>query len=289
MSIFYSIFFFILGICWGSFLNVLTYRIPLGENIAKGRSHCTNCETTLKTLDLIPIFSFLFLKGKCRYCKTKISWRYPLYELLVGLLFLLIYRLFSLNVYAWLLSVFVITVNIVIAKIDWDTTFIPNSVSYPSIIIAMILTPFLSKMPLEGLIPQPTLLEAWIGGAVYFAIFFFLFIVSGGGMGMGDAKWALFMGLMLGWKYAFIAFFIGSFTSVLFSMTILLLFRKKIKELPNNIVSKDDEEELPIEQKIFGISIINGKPAVVLGPFLALGMVITWLFGVDILNWWLLS
>lgn len=288
MDIFFYVFFFILGICWGSFLNVLTYRIPIGENIAKGRSHCTNCGTTLKALDLIPVFSFIFLKGKCRYCKSKISWRYPLYELFVGLLFVLTYNLFGINPYLWGLTVFIFTVNIVIAKIDWDTTFIPNKVSYPSIIIALILSPFFTKLPLEGLVPQPTLIEALIGGVVYFAVFFLLFFISNGGMGIGDAKWAAFMGLILGWKYAFIAFFIASFTSILFSMFVMVFFKKKINALPNNVVSKDDEEELPIEHKILGISIINGKPAVVLGPFLALGMVITWFFGIPILNWWMM-
>lgn len=286
-DIIFLILVFFTGMCLGSFLDVCVYRIPIGKNVVTGRSYCTNCNTYLKPLDLVPLFSFLFLKGRCRYCKTKLSWEYPLSELTMGLLFLLTYFRFGINPYLWALTVFIVSVNVVIAKIDWDTTFIPNSVSYPSIVIAAILSFFIQNLPLEGLVPQPTTLEAWIGGIAYFGLFLLLFFISNGGMGMGDAKWALFMGLFLGWRYAFVALFIASLLSVIFSGFVLIFFRKKIKNLPNNKISSKDDDELPINQKVLGISIVNGKPAIVLGPFLAIGTLITWFFGVSLLGLYL--
>lgn len=288
---------FLFGISWGSFLNVWIYRIPLGRSVAGGRSGCMTCQHTLGPLDLVPVFSFLFLRGRCRYCKTKLSWQYPAVELIVGALFLLSYVLFGINPYLLLISAFLITVNVVIAKIDWDTSLIPNLISYPSILIAGVLSFFHGTFPVhkeflsgistyEQVVPSPTTAEAWIGGIAFFSVFLILYFVSNGGMGMGDAKWVLFIGLMFGWQLGILALFLGTFLSSVFSLSILALFGKKIKELPNYEVSIHDETEEAHVHKIYGISIINGKPAVVLGPFLAIGMLIVWFFGFPIMEWW---
>lgn len=283
------LFVFLFGICWGSFLNVWIYRIPEGRSVAGGRSACMNCKHELGPLDLVPIFSFLFLRAKCRYCGIKLSWQYPMVEFIVGLLFVLTYLVFGLDLYAWAISFFLITVNTVMGKIDWDTGFIPNVLSYPSILIAAVLTFFISDFNTYAIFPQPTVLDAWIGGIALLLIFVIMFFVSNGGMGLGDAKWALFIGLLLGWQVGFIAIAIASLTSVLFSGFVMLFFQKKIKELPDNKISKDDETEEPLEGKVLGLSIVNGKPAIVMGPFLAFGMLMAWFFGVNILDWWLMT
>lgn len=289
---------FLLGICWGSFLNVWIYRIPLGRSVAGGRSACMTCEHNLGPLDLVPLFSFLFLRAKCRYCKTKLSWQYPMIELIVGLLFVLTYFVIGLNMWLWLVSVFVITVNVVMAKIDWNTTFIPNVLSYSSIVIAAIYAFFATKIPnyseplgsvatFEQVVPMPTLTDSLIGGFAFFALFFLLFIISNGGMGLGDAKWALFMGLMLGWQIMFIALFIATTLSSIYSLTVMAIMGKKIKALPSTTITLQDEEEEEVTHKILGMSIVNGKPAIVLGPFLAIGMIIAWFYGVRIFNWYM--
>lgn len=288
---------FLLGISWGSFLNVWIYRIPLGRSVAGGRSACMTCEHKLGPLDLVPLFSFLFLRAKCRYCKTKLSWQYPAIELLVGVLFMLTYYVVGLNLWLWLVSIFVITVNVVMAKIDWNTTFIPNVLTYPSIILAGVYVAFAAKIPnykeplmtiatYEMVIPTPSITSALIGGFGFFALFAFLFVISNGGMGFGDAKWALFMGLMLGWPLMLIALFVATTLSSIYSLTVLAVMGKKIKALPSLVISfKDEEEEVP--EKILGMSIINGKPAIVLGPFLAIGMIVAWFFGLPILEWYM--
>ena len=84
MELYYSIIFFILGTIFGSFLNVVIYRVPINESIVHGRSHCPKCNHVLSPLELIPVISFIFLGGKCKECKTTISLRYPLIETLPG-------------------------------------------------------------------------------------------------------------------------------------------------------------------------------------------------------------
>ncbi|HYH03079.1 MAG TPA: prepilin peptidase, partial [Bacillota bacterium] len=116
------------GLIIGSFLNVVIYRLPRGESIVLPPSHCTNCQHRLGALDLIPVISFLGLRGKCRYCQSKISVRYPLVELLCGLLTLLWwYRVgmmdFSVNGIAVLILTYAL---VVISLIDFDLQIIPN-------------------------------------------------------------------------------------------------------------------------------------------------------------------
>ncbi|MBN2259624.1 MAG: prepilin peptidase [Clostridiales bacterium] len=88
---------FLYGISIGSFLNVVIYRVPLGKNVAKGRSYCPVCGNTLSWMDLFPLLSFVILKGKCRYCGTKISWQYPIVEGITGIGFVFIFYLAGIN------------------------------------------------------------------------------------------------------------------------------------------------------------------------------------------------
>ena len=115
----------VFGLIIGSFLNVCIYRIPRKESIVIGPSHCTKCNTKLKVYDLVPIFSFLFLRGKCRYCGEKISFRYPLVELLNSLLFLLCYLHYGPVAHV-IPKMILCSVLVVISFIDLDTQEIPN-------------------------------------------------------------------------------------------------------------------------------------------------------------------
>lgn len=283
---------FFTGLCWGSFLNVWVYRIPRGKKVSSGRSFCGDCGHSLGILDLFPVFSWLLLGGKCRYCKCKLSIEHPLFELMFGLLFLFTYLSFGsfyepmINPYLWVLTIFVMSVSIVVAKIDWDTTLIPNKITYPSLVIGLIYGCFATKLPLNGLVPQPTIVSSLIGGAVLFALLFGLSVISKGGLGMGDVKWVTFMGLFLGITHALLAMIIACTLNVLFIGFTMLFFGKKIKELPS-VTLTEDTEEFPQTQKIMGISVVNGKPCIVLAPFFAAGTLIVWFFGVPIFNWWL--
>lgn len=292
-------FIFIFGICWGSFLNVWIYRIPEKRSVAGGRSACMTCEHELNYLDLVPVFSFLFLGAKCRYCKTKLSWQYPAIELLVGLLFLLAYFVVGINIWLLVISAILITWNVVMSKIDWNIALIPNVLSYTGIVMGLIflglvqfdLVPNFKETlfyvyDVEAVLMASSLADGLIAAGVFFVIFFIMFLVNG--MGMGDVKWAVFMGLFLGVKGMVIAVLIGTLLSSVFSLVVygIILLTKKKGNLHNRKVSVKDEKDEAVTEKIFGISLMNGKPAIVLGPFLAIGMLIAWFFGVPFLDWW---
>ena len=99
-NILYAIMIFIFGLILGSFYNGVIYRVPNHESIVYGSSHCPNCQRTIQAFDLIPVLSFIFLKGRCRYCKQTIAWRYPLVELLTALLFTLLYLRYGYSLYS---------------------------------------------------------------------------------------------------------------------------------------------------------------------------------------------
>lgn len=137
MDIVLLILIFMIGITWGSFLNVWIYRIPNGGNIAKGRSYCPYCRHTLSPLDLVPLFSYLFLRGKCRYCKCRIPWRYPLVEFITGALFVSTFLIFPESPYAMLKAFLVITFVITAGGIVYQEGFVPGKLFYPFIAIML--------------------------------------------------------------------------------------------------------------------------------------------------------
>ena len=125
MEIFQAVVIFVIGLLLGSFFNVCIYRIPREESVVFPPSHCTSCGTQLKSLDLIPLFSWIFLRGRCRTCKTRISFQYPLVELVTGLLYLLLFLKFGFTgnfiTYIILTSILIITTGI-----DIEHQIIPN-------------------------------------------------------------------------------------------------------------------------------------------------------------------
>ena len=190
--------FFIVGLCIGSFLNVVIYRLPLEISVARGRSFCPRCEHALAAGDLIPLFSFILLRGKCRYCAAPISWRYPLVETLTGVLYGLTFLRFGISWYTLLGLVF-LSVLIVAAFIDHDHTFIPDRLHI--IILALAVAACFVG-------PEISLLSRLIGAG---AIGGFMLIVAllTHGIGGGDVKLMAASGLLLGWQLNLMAFFLA--------------------------------------------------------------------------------
>lgn len=190
---------FLYGIVIGSFLNVCIYRIPKGESIVKVRSHCMNCGYQLKWYDLVPLFSFLFLRGRCRKCKQKISVQYPVIELLNGVLYCIVFAVYGVSVNA-LLYALLASALIALSVIDFRTYEIP--VGFNIWILAL------------GLIRIVTDYADWLDYAVGFlAVSMFLlliyFFTKGRGIGGGDIKLMAACGLLLGWKLIILAFVLG--------------------------------------------------------------------------------
>lgn len=190
---------FIYGIVTGSFLNVCILRIPQGESIVSERSHCTRCSHVLHWYDLFPLFSYIFLGGKCRYCGAKISKQYPLVEALNGILWVI-----SFLVLGWSLRTvcvcLLISALIVIAVIDFRTYEIPIGLNVAILVLGVAATALDFKNWPDHLI-----------GAVCVSGFLLLlyFLTKGKGIGGGDIKLMCASGLFLGWKLTILAFLLG--------------------------------------------------------------------------------
>ena len=212
----YSLLVFLLGLSIGSFLNVVAWRLPRGEGVVAGRSHCPVCGHTLGALDLIPLLGYFFLKGRCRYCQAGISPRYPLVELATGGLFVLAFWQQGLSIGTpglwWFYSV-LLTVSL----IDLDYRIIPDRL-------------LLAGLPAAALLffapTSPGLVSLLIGGAGGFLFLLAIVLISRGGMGGGDVKLAGYLGLCLGWKLLTVALFFGFIFGGVVGVY-LLIFRKK--------------------------------------------------------------
>lgn len=198
---------FILGACVGSFLNVLIYRTPNNISIIAPASHCPNCKTTLKWIDNIPVLSWIFLGGKCRYCKSPISPRYIMVELL--------------NVILWLLSVFVFwktspliavifalasSILIVITFVDLEHKWIPDRFQIALLVLGIVLTIF---DPITSYLDH---ILGFVVGAGVLALFYGLgwLIYKKEALGVGDIKLMAVCGLLLGWQATLLALFLGA-------------------------------------------------------------------------------
>lgn len=197
MNIVFGLFYLLFGLLIGSFLNVCIYRIPRKESIAFGRSHCTTCNEPIKAYDLIPVVSFLFLRGKCRNCGSKISARYPLIETLTGILFLLSYLFFGPTLKSLLFCAF-FAVLVVLALIDFDTQEIPNR-----LIIAI------AALAAAAVFVEPEI-SIWSRVIGFFIVSVpILLLVLLGGMGGGDLKLMAVSGFLLGAKLIVVAALFG--------------------------------------------------------------------------------
>ncbi|MCM1089696.1 MAG: prepilin peptidase [Butyrivibrio sp.] len=190
---------FLYGIVIGSFLNVLIFRVPKKENIAMTRSHCMSCGYQLKWYDLVPLFSYLALGGRCRKCKTRISVQYPLIEGLNGILYLLVYYRYGLSIES-LLYCLLFSALLALSVIDFRTYEIPIGFNY------FILTLGLVRMVTDF----SNWLEYAIGLIAVSLVLYVIYRVSGGAaIGGGDVRLMGATGLLLGWKLNILAFLLG--------------------------------------------------------------------------------
>ena len=194
----------IFGIVVGSFLNVCIYRIPKHENITTTRSHCMACGNVIKWYDLVPVISFLLLRGKCRNCGAKLSIQYPIIEILNGLLYCLVYAVLGLNTKS-VLTMALISALIVIAVIDWRTYEIPFGLNvFIAVLGVAVIVEKLVNRDFTGAI------DNLIGAVCVSGFLLILYLVTKGrGIGGGDIKLMAAAGLFLGWKNCILAFIIG--------------------------------------------------------------------------------
>lgn len=211
MEIYISTVIFILGTIFGSFLNVVVYRLPQKESIIVGRSHCPKCNHVIRPAELIPILSYILLRGKCKECKAAISIRYPLIEALTGLLFLISYLTFGIS--AQLLIALPLTmILIVITMIDIDTLEIYDRFQIMLFILALI-NLMISPLP-------------WIDHVIGFFIIsipFYIIALLTNGMGGGDIKLIAIAGFLLGYQATLVTFFISTLTGSIWAIYLMII------------------------------------------------------------------
>ena len=223
---------FILGALWGSFCNVCIYRLPNDQNVVTGRSQCPECKTKINWYDNIPFLSYIFLKGKCRSCKTKISLQYFLVEGITAFAFLFIFLSFGLTTTTLLFFVLIISF-IIIFFIDLKHFIIPNQITYSLMMIGFFKSfdPFLDRSIF------PNYFHSLVGGIagysiIWLLIFFYKKLKNKDGMGLGDAKLLSAFGFWFGWISIPYILIFSSLTALGFSLPSLI---KKSKNLETEI------------------------------------------------------
>ena len=255
MPSFFLIFSFVLGTIIGSFLNVVALRYNTGMTL-KGRSKCFSCGHSLSWHELVPVFSFLFQKGTCKNCKSKISWQYPLVELLAGLCFLMIFYVFPpftvQDSFTTVFYLFITCILLVITIYDMKHKVIPDVLAYTFAAVALaklFISPELTFM-------LPSLLDV-LAGPILAAPFALMWLLSKGTwMGLGDAKLMLGIGWVLGIvpgiSAIVLAFWIGAIISLAWMYIVMRKFKARY--------------EIPF------------------GPYLILGMYLVLFFGIRVIE-----
>ncbi|OPZ74856.1 MAG: Type 4 prepilin-like proteins leader peptide-processing enzyme [Firmicutes bacterium ADurb.Bin456] len=239
--------FLILGLVIGSFLNVCVYRLPRGESVVFTPSHCPACGLRLGAGDLVPLLSYLVLKGRCRSCGARISSRYPLVELTTGLLFAAVFMRTGLTVLL-LKQLFLVAVLIAVTFIDLEHMIIPDRIIVFSLAGGIFLNILAGDL---------SLLSAGLGLIAAAALLLAPALIYRGGMGGGDIKLAAVIGFFLGWPNGLLAVLLGCLLGALAGITLVLTGRR------------------------------GRKDAIPFGPFLAGGALLAMFYGNQCLSWYL--
>ncbi|MGB9706950.1 MAG: prepilin peptidase [Microgenomates group bacterium] len=211
-------FLFLLGICVGSFINCVVWRLNHNRSPLFGRSICPRCKHQLAWYDNIPLLSFALLRGKCRWCHSPISWQYPIVELVTGLLTVFVFQLtnYELRIAGCYL---LITYSLLVIFVsDLLYTTIPEEIVYPTIGLVLFANFF-------TLIRNPQFVISGLGAAGFF--YLLVLLTRGRGMGMGDVKLAGLMGLILGWPRIIVALYLAFLTGAIVGVILVLLEKKK--------------------------------------------------------------
>lgn len=255
MDIAGTVLFGVVGLFVGSFLNVCIDRLPRNRSVVHPPSHCEACQRRLGVMDLIPVFSYLTLRGRCRYCRARVPAKLLWVEATTGVIFALLFWHSGLSAQLGIMAFYACLLTVVFV-IDLEHGLILNRVVYPALIVALLL----------ALVPQPWLTRwvvtngianAALGGAIGFTIFLLIAIVSRGGMGWGDVKLVALIGLATGFPLVLFAIVLSAIIGTMVAVALMIARRRRFGET------------LPF------------------GPFLAVGTMITLVWGSDVLGWYM--
>ncbi len=247
MTIEYSII-FLFGLIIGSFLNVVILRLDDLRSICQTRSRCPHCRHQLSWFDLIPLISFILLKAKCRYCKTDISWQYPVVELGTALIFVLLFSLWGLSA-GFLFHAILFSLLVVVFVHDLMTQLVPEEFVWITLILSLA-----GSWYFDGLGFTNSLIGGIIGGGI-FAIP--VFVSKEKWMGAGDIKIGMVMGLVLGYPKTIVGLFLAFVLGAVVGLAVIVLKKKTIKD------------------------------ALPFAPFLIVSLILTLFYGDYIIRWYL--
>lgn len=220
LELFYPIMIFVMGTIFGSFFNVVGYRVPNNMSIVYPDSHCPNCNHKLKFYELVPILSYIFLGGKCIKCKKRISIFYPFFEALTGILFLISYLVFGLNI-KFFISITFISILIIISISDLKYYIIPDEVLIVGIILILIelfINCIINNLSFVNQLFIPILNGIFSFLALYLFKLFGDFAFKKESLGGGDIKLLFIIGLVLGFDMSLVTIFLASFIALPFSV-----------------------------------------------------------------------
>lgn len=265
MNVLTAVFGFVLGLCVGSFLNVCIARLPKGRSLIAPPSHCDTCGERLRVPDLIPVVSYLWLRGRCRHCGAAIPRRILAVELATGSLFAFIVASYGFGL-QFLVLAFYTCLFLILAVIDLEYGLILNKITYPAIAISLILVPLWSNLGFSrALLWENNMLQVFLsslaGAGIYVIPFLLIALFYPHGLGWGDVKMAALIGLATGLPLVLVAM-MGAFLSGGLVAGFLLLWHLKRR-----------------------------KEAMPFGPFLSLGALVALFWGKDIITaylrlWW---
>ncbi len=216
--------FFILGLLLGSFYNVCILRLPLEESIVKTPSHCPQCKKNIPWYLNIPVFSYVFLMGKCKFCKNKISIQYPLVEIASGLLFYFLFKHYGLSFQLLSYTVFC-SALLIVTVIDLHHRIIPNEISLPGILVGFGFC-FLTK----DILWWESILGFILGGGVFFSIaYLYEKFAKREGLGGGDIKLLAMIGAWLGYQSILIVIVISSLVGSVIGVGLMLTKNKNLQ------------------------------------------------------------
>lgn len=243
---------FIAGTIIGSFLNVVIYRLPRRLSLWRPGSRCPTCERSIPWFANVPIWGFIILRGRCGHCRERISWRYPIVEIIAGLIVALSFAGTGQPLLAAKMAFLGLTL-LTVGLIDWDHKIIPNAIMYPGIVAGFVFAGFQSTDSFTDAITG-----FLVGGMSFWTIAFAgRLIFRRDAMGGGDVKLAAFLGAFLGWEYLALSVLLGFLLLTVIGWTRLLIGRgRRYEEIP-------------------------------LAPFLAAGVVMAIGFGPEIIYWYL--
>ncbi len=221
---FYTLFFFAIGACLGSFANVVIVRLPVGESIAFPASHCRDCKTSIRWYFNLPILAWFILRGKCSKCGAKFSFRYPMVEMVMGLLFAWTYYVTGLNITLAERLIFIF-MAVTASVIDLDHMILPDKFTLSGIVIGLVGSLLNSER---------TFLESFVGvlvgGGFLWAIAYFYWVFrKREGMGGGDIKLLAWIGSLLGWKAIPIVIILSSVAGSVVGLAIMARHKDGLK------------------------------------------------------------